>query len=136
MATAASTLVAQSNWSQPVYPKDVETPRDPALPAKYTDEAVLSIVVQDYMRASAWLEDRRWPLRWTESDILYQSPRMLSVFENSSVTRANVSRFSVAKQVNSLAPAIAGAIFLTTPHPLKSVPAPAPIRTPRAPGRN
>jgi len=118
MATAA--LVAESQWSQPVYPEDVETSKDPAIPAKYTDEAVLSIVVQDYMRASAWLEDRRWPLNWTESDILYQSPRSLSVFEGSTVTRANVSRFTVAKQVNSLAPAITGAIFSdTTPFELR-----------------
>ena len=109
MATA--TLLAESESSRPVNPKDVETPKDPALPAKYTDAAVLSIVVQDYERASAWLENRRWPLQWTESDLLYQSPRTLSVFEGSTVTRANVSRFTVAKQVNSLAPAISGAIF-------------------------
>ena len=109
MATA--TLRADSDWTQPVYAKDVETPRDPAIPPHYTDEAVLAIVVQDYERASAWLNDRRWPLNWNETDILYQSPRTLSVFEGSSVTKANVSRFSVAKQVNSLAPAITGAIF-------------------------
>jgi hypothetical protein len=109
MATA--TLVAQSDWSQPVFARDVTTPQNPAIPAKYTDEAVLSIVVQDYERASAWLNDRRWPLAWNESDLLYQSPRTLAVFEGSSVTRANVSRFTVAKQVNSLAPALTGAIF-------------------------
>ena len=121
MATA--TLVAESQWSQPVYPKDVQTPSRPALAAKYTDEAVLSIVVQDYIRASAWLENRRWPLQWSESDLLYQSPRSLSVYEGSSVTRANVSRFTVAKQVNSLAPAITGAIFSdTTPFEIRPRP--------------
>jgi hypothetical protein len=109
MATA--TLVAESSWTAPVHARDVTTPADPKIPAKYTDEAVLSIVVQDYERASAWLNDRRWPLQWNETDILYQSPRTLSVFEGSSVTRANVSRFTVAKQVNSLAPALTGAIF-------------------------
>lgn len=121
MATAA--LVAESQWSQPVYPKDVSTPKNPALPPQYTDEAVLSIVVQDYQRASAWLEDRRWPLQWTESDLLYQSPRTLSVFEGSTVTRTNVSRFSVAKQVNSLAPTISGAIF-SDPTPFEIRPRP------------
>ena len=125
MATATATLVAESNWSQPVYPKDVTTPSNPALPAKYTDDAVLSIVVQDYMRASAWLEDRRWPLNWTESDVLYQSPRSLSVFEGSTVTRANVSRFGVAKQVNSLAPAISGAIFFSDATPFEIRPRPS-----------
>ena len=122
MATA--TLVAESHWSQPVYSKDVQTPAKPSLPAKYTDEAVLSIVVQDYQRASTWLENRRWPLQWTESDLLYQSPRTLSVFEGSSVTRANVSRFTVAKQVNSLAPAISGAIF-SDPTPFEIRPRPS-----------
>jgi hypothetical protein len=108
-ATAA--LVAESVWSAPVRMDDVTTSPDPAIDPKYTDEAVLSIVVQDFERASTWLNDRRWPLMWTETDILYQSPRSLSIFEGSSVTRANVSRFTVAKQTNSIAPAISGAIF-------------------------
>ena len=122
MATA--TLIAESQWSQPVYAKDVQTPARPELPARYTDAAALSIVVQDYMRSSAWLEDRRWPLNWTESDTLYQSPRSLAVFEGSSVTRSNVSRFTVAKQVNSLAPAISGAIF-SDPTPFDIRPRPS-----------
>ena len=122
MATA--TLVADSIWSAPVLAGDIETPADPAIPARYTDPAVLSIVVQDYESSSAWLNDRRWPLNWNETDILYQSPRTLAVFEGSSVTKANVSRFSVAKQVNSLAPAISGAIF-SDPVPFEIRPRPS-----------
>lgn len=109
MATA--TLVSDGVWSSPVLQGDITTSKDPAIDPKYTDQAVLSIVVQDFERSSVWLNDRRWPLMWTESDLLYQSPRSLSVFEGSSVTRANVSRFTVAKQTNSIAPAISGAIF-------------------------
>jgi hypothetical protein len=104
-------LHMQSNPAAPVHADDVTTYSNPAIPPKYTDEAVLSIVVQDYQRANAWLDDRRWPLQWTESDILYQSPRSLSVFEGSTTTRANVSRFTTAQQTNALAPAISGAIF-------------------------
>jgi hypothetical protein len=110
MASLA-TLRETSHWSAPVLADDITTFTAPEIPAKYTDAAVLSIVVQDYQSASAWLNDRRWPLQWSESDILYQSPRTMSVFEGSSVTRSNVSRFTVAQQVNSLAPAITGAIF-------------------------
>ena len=109
MATA--TLISDGVWSRPVLMGDVTTSTDPAVDPKYTDQAVLSIVVQDFERSNTWLNDRRWPLMWTETDLLYQSPRSLSVFEGSAVTRANVSRFTVAKQVNSLAPAISGAIF-------------------------
>ena len=108
---ATATLRETSIPSSPVKPADITTYPDPAIPAKYTDSAVLSIVVQDYQSASAWLNDRRWPLQWNESDILYQSPRTMSVFEGSSVTRSNVSRFTVAQQTNSLAPAITSAVF-------------------------
>jgi hypothetical protein len=108
---ASAILPMESNPSAPVLPRDVETSPDPAIPAKYTDAAALSIVVQDWQASVSWLNDRRWPLQWNESQTLYQSPRTLAVFEGSSVTRSNVSRFTVAQQTNSLAPAIAGAVF-------------------------
>jgi hypothetical protein len=64
-----------------------------------------------------------WVLHWRESLTLYQSPRTQAVFEGSSVSRSNVSRFNVAKQVNSLAPAITGAIF-SDPTPFEIRPRP------------
>jgi hypothetical protein len=107
-----STLIPDGVWSDPVVPQDVQTPTGTVVAdAKYTDPAVLSIVVQDYQKASAWLTDRLWVLHWRESDTLYQSPRTQAQFEGSTVSRSNVSRFNVATQVNSLAPAITGAIF-------------------------
>lgn len=123
MATQATLRETGNPW-RPVDPSDVQTSPTPEVAPKYTDEAVLSIVVQDYERASAWLDDRRWPLQWTESDILYQSPRSMSVFEGSTITRSNISRFTVAKQTNSLAPAISGAIF-TDPTPFEVRPRPS-----------
>jgi hypothetical protein len=113
-AAPTSPLTASGAWSRPVFPEDVSTPPTYAPDPKYTDEGVLSIVVRDYQRAAAWMGDRLWVLHWRESDTLYQSPRTQAVFEGSNVTRANVSRFNVAKQVNSIAPAIAGAIFSDT----------------------
>ena len=122
MATA--TLVSDGIWTRPVLMGDITTSTDPAIDPKYTDQAVLSIVVQDFERASTWLNDRRWPLMWTESDLLYQSPRSLSVFEGSTVTRANIPRFTVARQVNSLAPQISGAVF-SDPTPFEIRPRPS-----------
>jgi hypothetical protein len=123
---ASAVLRMESNPSSPVLPRDIETSTDPRIPPKYTDAAVISIVVQDYERCQAWQQDRRWPLQWTESQVLYQSPRTMAVFEGSTVTRSNVSRFTVAQQTNSLAPAITGAIFsdptpfLVRPRPVVS----------------
>ena len=116
-------LVAESVWSAPVYEQDVDTPATFAPDPKYTDEAVLSIVVQDYNSAAQWQNDRKWTLQWEESLTLYQSPRTNAVFDGSAVTRSNVSRFTVAKQVNSLAPAITGAIF-SDPTPFEIRPRP------------
>jgi hypothetical protein len=84
---------------------------------------VLSIVIRDYQRSAAWLSDRLWVLHWRESDTLYQSPRTQSVFEGSNITRSNVSRFNLAKQVNSIAPALASAIF-SEPIPFEVNPRP------------
>jgi hypothetical protein len=110
MGATATLRETSAPWA-PVKDADITTYEKPEIPPKYTDAAVLSIVMSDYRSAVSWLNDRRWPLQWNESDILYQSPRTMSTFEGSTVTRSNVSRFDVARQVNSLAPAISGAIF-------------------------
>jgi hypothetical protein len=106
-----SPLLADGNPTAPVYPQDVTTPATYSPDPKYTDAAALSIVTQDFSAASEWLNNKLWVLHWRESDTLYQSPRSQAVFEGSSVARSNVSRFNVAKQVNSIAPALNGAIF-------------------------
>lgn len=119
----ATALIARSNWTDPVAAADVSTPDDISPDPKYTDEAVLSIVVQDYNTAAQWLNDRLWVMHWRETDTLYQSPRTQAIFEGSSVTRSNVSRFNVAKSVNSLAPGISNAIF-SDPTPFDVIPRP------------
>jgi hypothetical protein len=116
-------LLEQSNPTAPVYAADVQTPSTFAPNPKYADEAVLSIVTQDFDTFKNWLNERKWILQWQEAAVLYQSPRGFALFEGSSVTRANVSRFTVAKQVNSLAPAITQAIF-SEPTPFEIRPRP------------
>jgi len=107
-----ATLHAISDWSRPVRPDDVSLHKvEDAVDPKYTDEAVLSIVVQDYNSSVEWLNTNQWTLHWRENAILYQSPRTQAVFEGSNVSRSNISRFDVARQVNSLSPAIAAAVF-------------------------
>ena len=111
MATTA-TLVPISDWSRPVRADDVSLHHNEnAVDPKYTDEAVLSIVVQDYNSSVEWLQKNLWTLHWRENAILYQSPRTSAVFEGGNVSRSNISRFDVARQVNSLSPAIAAAVF-------------------------
>lgn len=97
--------------NDPIEPEDVQTEPGPVLAAKYTDDAVLRIVLRDYDEASAWLANSNFLGQWKEAQLLYQSPRSFSTFEGSGVPRSSVPRFHVAKQVNSLAPAIYTPIF-------------------------
>lgn len=87
----------------------------PTLAAKYTDDAAVSLVIQDARRAQTFLDQKQWNLHWRESDVLFQSPRTNQSFEGSTVARANISKFVVAKNVNALVPAMKGGIFYEMP---------------------
>jgi hypothetical protein len=117
-------LEPKTDPSAPVQQEDIQTSTNVAIPPKYTDAATLSIITGDRETAAAWLRDHRWPMQWHESDILYQSPKGYAVFEGSNVTRSNISDFTVAKQVNSLAPAMKQAVFPGSSAPMTIRPLP------------
>ncbi len=94
----------------PVAEHQVTTPGG-GRPVEFDDQAALSIVVQDFQRGSEYIAEQQYSLRWRENDLLYRSPRVTSVFEGTTVTRANVSCFTVAKHVNSIDPQIESAVF-------------------------
>lgn len=109
-----SQLSNQVNGSMTITEANVEL-QGPLLDPKYTDDAAVQLVMQDAQRAATFLDQKQWNLYWRESDVLYQAPRTNSQFENSTVARANVSRFTVAKHVNSLVPAMKSGIFYEQP---------------------
>ena len=90
--------------------EDEIKPQGPTLPAKYTDEAATKLVVQDAARAEQFLDQKQWNLHWREADVLYQAPR--AVLDGG---KARVSRFTVAKIMNSLVPSMKSGIFYDTP---------------------
>jgi hypothetical protein len=98
------------------------------LDPRYTDDAAVQLVIQDAQRARTFLDQKQWNLFWRESDVLMQSPRTNQVFEGSTVSRANISRFTVAKHVNSLVPSMKSGIFYETP-PFLIRPRPATSQT-------
>jgi hypothetical protein len=110
-----TTLAITGNAHAPIEKKDVKVSTNPARPAQFTDDGALKLVVQDAARFEMWLDSKQWTLNWRETDILYQSPRSISAFDGTNVTRANVSRFTVAKHVNSLVPTMMGGIFYDSP---------------------
>jgi hypothetical protein len=88
----------------------------------------VALTILDMRQASTFLESKQWNLHWREADVLYQAPRTNASFEGSTVARANISRFTVAKHVNSLVPAMKGGIFYEMP-PFLVRPRPATSQT-------
>lgn len=82
---------------------------------KYTDDAALKLVNRDSSISEQFIQDKQWGLNWREADILYQSPRSTSTFEGTTVTRANVTRFTVATHVNSIIPQLMNGLFYEDP---------------------
>jgi hypothetical protein len=108
-----ATLPGAVNGSERLNPEDLEGV--PILDARYTDDAAVQITIQDFRRARTYIDQKQWNLHWREADVLYQSPRTNQAFEGSTVARANISRFTVAKHVNSLVPAMKSGIFYEMP---------------------
>lgn len=102
------------NGSNIIEESDVQI-MGPGLDPRYTDDAAVELVIQDARKARTFLDSRQWNLHWRESDVLYQAPRTNQSFEGSTVARANVSRHTVAKHVNSLVPSMKSGIFYEMP---------------------
>ncbi|HTH42904.1 MAG TPA: hypothetical protein VL498_07050 [Terracidiphilus sp.] len=122
-----ATLAGAVNGQAIIERSDVEL-QGPGLDPKYTDDAAVALVIQDLQRAKTYLDQKQWNLHWREADVLYQSPRTNQSFEGSTVARANISRFTVAKHVNSLVPAMKSGIFYENP-PFLLRPRPATSQT-------
>jgi hypothetical protein len=84
-------------------------------PYEIDNEAALQLVVQDTEKTDAWIDAKRWTLRWREADTLYQPPIGVQVWEGTSVPRANVMRFTVATHVNSILPKLMAGLFYEDP---------------------
>src|SRR5581483_7031531 len=75
----------------------------------------LALVVQSSSSAKAFIANRQWTLLWRDADLLYQSPRPMSVYENTYILEPNVQRFTVAKVVNSVVPQLYKGLFYADP---------------------
>src|ERR1700675_1559618 len=75
----------------------------------------LALVVQSAANAKAFIANRQWSLLWRDADLLYQSPRPMTVYENTYVLEPNVQRFTVAKVCNAVVPQIYKGLFYDDP---------------------
>ncbi len=75
----------------------------------------LALVVQSAAAAKAYISNRQWVLLWRDADLLYQSPRPMSTYENTYVLEPNVQRFTVAKVCNAVVPQLYKGLFYDDP---------------------
>src|SRR5690349_6167165 len=98
-----------------IHLKGGNKPGDPIAPTKYDDAAALQITTQNARRYSTWISERKWTLRWHEAQVLYQSPRMITAWEGTETTKANVSDYMVLEHVNAIHPQAVKAFFYDNP---------------------
>ena len=80
-----------------------------------TLNADLALVLGSAQKAEAFITDKQWNLLWRDADLLYQSPRPMSVYENTYVLEPNVQRFTVAKVCNAVVPQLTKGLFYADP---------------------
>jgi hypothetical protein len=78
-------------------------------------DAEIALVTGAAKRAEQFMASKQWSLLWRDADLLYQSPRPMSVYENTYVLEPNVQRFTVAKVCNAVVPQLYKGLFYADP---------------------
>ena len=92
------------------------TPKDYKAGGVLTNtSAEVMLVVGSASKAESFIQDKQYALLWRDADLLYQSPRPMSVYENTYILEPNVQRFTVAKVVNSIVPQLYKGLFYQDP---------------------
>jgi len=95
----------------PIRPEQEKTTAGGAVPAQFSDDAAATLTWQDYQRARTYVESNLWLLEWQTTDILYQSPTVDRFPYNEHGRPGRVSRYLVAKNVNTMARQVKRSIF-------------------------
>ncbi len=92
------------------------TPKDYNTEGELTNKsAEVKLVLGAASKAEQFIQNKQYALLWRDSDLLFQSPRPMSVFENTYILEPNVQRFTVAKVVNAIVPQLYKGLFYQDP---------------------
>lgn len=81
-------------------------------PEEIIDQAAVELVKTDAEAATTWIEGNQWNENWKQIDILYDSPRVFSVWEGSNGNqKPTVNRFILAQHVSSIHPQLMQGLF-------------------------
>jgi len=88
-----------------IFMEDVPTP------FKTEDDAAIEMVLADAANAQSWIESNQWNENWRQIDILYDSPKIFSVWEGTVQQKPAVNRYTLAQHVNSIHPTLIEGLF-------------------------
>src|ERR1035438_2560000 len=92
------------------------TPADYTVQGDLTNKsAEVQLVLGAASRAEEFIQKKQYNLLWRDADLLFQSPRPMSVHENTYILEPNVVRYTVAKVVNAIVPQLYKGLFYTDP---------------------
>jgi hypothetical protein len=78
--------------------------------AAFDDNAMATIIWEDFQRDSTWLEQESWLSNWQYTQYWYQSPNFDRDWQKAGTT-ARISRFNIAKNTNTMKTQIRRGIF-------------------------
>lgn len=90
---------------------DVTTTEGNAAAPEFADDAVATLVWENYHEARNFIENSAWLLEWQETDILYQSPIPNRFTRVEQGRPPRISRFLVAKFSRTMARAVKRGLF-------------------------
>jgi hypothetical protein len=82
-----------------------------------TDDAAAdcALVLNTKRASDEYLATEKWKLMWTDSNVLYNSPRPLSMYGGQYVLEPDTQRFTVAQDENAIVPQFVKALFYSDP---------------------
>lgn len=99
------------NRTDPIRESQVKTTEGDAKPAEYTEDAVATLVWDNYNEARNYVENNAWLLEWQEADVLYQDPTPDRFARVQNGRPGRLSQFLVAKFTRTEARAVKRALF-------------------------
>jgi len=80
-----------------------------------TDKGALRLVVQDFEKSKAWLEQKQWGLRWQQAQLSYEPLPEINYWPGTTVPRSSLQVYTTAEIVQSLMPQIMSGLFQDDP---------------------
>ena len=100
-----------NNAELPITEEQVQVTEGDLKPPEFDDDAVATLVWDDYNRARQYIENGIWLLDWQEIDILYQSPVWNRYSRVEQGRPVRVSDFLLAKLTRTMARAMRRSLF-------------------------